>query len=545
MRVDILNLNQELENKKYPEVTSSNIISYKSSEPDPQGLASYELFGRPGTQERKTTFGWINLYEKFLHPHCFYVLRRLQKNITECIFGEAEFYVWKGKLIKLKKGEEKPVNAKSGTGLKFLYNIWDELNWKPEKGQAQLTFIHRQFLHLLKKEEIFIDKMIVIPPFFRDIDMHNNRPHVLNVLYKRLITNASSLKQASVLFEVFGTTTAHKRIQETLNEIYENFLNIIGGTKGYIHKHLMGKSTDYSARCVISNARYDTEESGTNEVSFDRSAVPLATAIKAGAPFIVYGVRKIVERILSGSKFVWTKTEKGVVERTELADNYLDVISSDHINNLIDLYYSSYEHRLDLFLLPAKNGQKVPLYFSLDQNSQEGTLITSTTENVENIMLDKIIKPMNLTELFYLASYDTIRDKIVYVTRFPVEDQHNIYPSLMNVIPCNRVKKVVINGVVYPRFPITFDSDMNDLNHLFTDTLRLFPSNLPALGGDFDGDMVSIQMIFTNEANEAAKKYIYSKMNILNVANGTMRSFLDVSSWCIYGLTYKNEKKIS
>ena len=542
MKVDILDLQRELEYKKFPEITSANIFSYKSVEPDPEGLASYELFGRPGTEERKTTFGWINLYEKFIHPHCYYVLRRLQRNITECIFGESDFYVWKGDLIKVKKGENAPVNVKVGSGLRFLYNQWDNIDWKPKKDQAFQTATMRKFISAIKKDELFIDKMIVIPPFFRDVDMHSNRPHVLNVLYKRLITNAASIKNVNVLYDVFNSTPAHKKIQETINEIYDNFLNIIGGTKGYIHKHMMGKTTDYSARCVISNPNFNNQTIETQEVTFDKSAVPLATVIKIAAPFIVYGVRKIVERYLKGSKYIYGIDPKGLIRRYELASNYKDVISTDHIENLIDLYYSSQEHRLDKFTFPTKEGFDAPMYLHINSKTKVGNMISDYGGRIEDFFYDGEPIEINLTALFYMAAYETVNDKVVYVTRYPVEDQHNIYPSLMNIIPCNRVAKISIGDITYPRFPITNVDDLKDLNHLFTDTLRLFPSHLPALGGDFDGDMVSLQMVFTEEANKSAKEYIYSKMNILNVSSGTMRTFLDVSSMCVFGLTYRHEQ---
>jgi hypothetical protein len=65
---------------------------------------------------------------------------------------------------------------------------------------------------------------------------------------------------------------------------------------------------------------------------------------------------------------------------------------------------------------------------------------------------------------------------------------------------------------------------------------------LKALGADFDGDTGSIQGVFTNEANAAAKKYIYSKMNILDVGGGTMREISEVASQGAYYLTYRHEK---
>ena len=45
------------------------------------------------------------------------------------------------------------------------------------------------------------------------------------------------------------------------------------------------------------------------------------------------------------------------------------------------------------------------------------------------------------------------KDKAIMITRYPIEDYQNIYPSLMNIIPYSKTKVATVNGVTYPRFP--------------------------------------------------------------------------------------------
>jgi hypothetical protein len=439
-------------------------------------------------------------------------------------------------LIELKKNDEPPKNYKVGTGMEFFYNAWDKLDWKPIKGQAQGTFDRRKFLSLLKKDEIFIDKWLVIPPYYRDIDMQGGKKNEINKLYTRLVTNAAAIKQSSAIFSIFGTTPAHKKIQDTINELYSYFIDLVGGSKGYIHRYVMGKATDFSARCVISGARYDAKSQDDVEVTYSHSATPLSTCIKAFSPFIVYGVRKFIEKIIAGSEFMWNLTDKGTVERQELAPNWKDTIGSENINRLIDLYYESQEHRLDDFTLPLKNGGTTKLWVI----PNEGWDPEESQLPKDQAMIENKWKPVNLTELFYMAAYDTVRDKTIYITRYPIEDQHNIYPSLMNIIPCESYGPRMIENTLYPRFPKAFIG-FASLRVFFIDTLRVFPSYLKALGGDFDGDMVSIQGVFTNEANTDATKYIYSKMNIMDVSGGTMREFSEIASMTAFMITYKHD----
>ena len=104
MNLDILNCDKWVIDNNIPEIKTSNIYSTKSLEPDPDGLGSYEIFGRPGTEERKRTFAYIDLVNKFVHPHCYYELTRLQRNIKDLIAGNSDFYVDDfGKLKEIKQ----------------------------------------------------------------------------------------------------------------------------------------------------------------------------------------------------------------------------------------------------------------------------------------------------------------------------------------------------------------------------------------------------------------------------------------------------------
>jgi DNA-directed RNA polymerase beta' subunit len=540
MKYDIENIEELVKNNNLKEVTSSNIWSTKTKEPDEKGIASYEIFGRPGTEDRKRSFAYISLNDYFIHPHVYNVLLRWNRNLRDLFSGYSQFYVKDGKLIKVKGDDEESKKYKTGTGTKFLYDVWSELNLKPNKNtMVDVTYERVYFLNSLPKDVIFITKWLVIPPFYRDVDMHSNTKNELNKLYCRIINNAVSIKTSQAMFAIFGTTPSHVKIQETLNEIYLSFIDMIGGTKGYIHKHIMGKTTDFAARCIISMAKYDGKTLLDSEVTFTHSCVPLSVIIKAAAPFIIYGVRKVIERILAGSDFIYDLKD-GKVNRIELHPKWVNYISSDNINKLIDLYYESQEHRLDHIMLPGMDNKKYPLYYISDTPE----INVDNKLSFDDMILEGKAKIMNLTELFYMAAYDTVKDKCIYTTRYPIESQHNIYPSLMNIIPCNKYEKRVVEGIEYPRFPILDKEQIKDipLRQLYTDTLIVHPSFLKALGGDYDGDMVSNQIAFTNEANAEAREYITSKTNIISPNGDTMREFSELANMGAFMMTYRYDK---
>lgn len=547
--VDILFCDKWVTDNRIPEVKKGTMFVTGSMEPDPEGLLSYEIFGPPGSIERKKSWGHIDLVNKFMHPHIYYDLCRYQSLYKTLINGQEDFFVdpATGRMTAVTPKTPVPKGCDHGTGIRFLYRVWDKINFNYKNLKSSSTIMRLKLISSFKKEEIFITKLPVMPAFYRDMSSNNDRISEINTMYRKIINNASSLKSTSGMLEVFGVTSSDRKIQETINEIYNYFIDIVGGTKGFIHRNVMGKSTDYSARAVISMPNYDSNSVEETEVDFTKTAIPLSTVCKCFSPFIKYGIKQLVNTILNGSNFIFyldPKTKK--LTREELANNWMDDYESDEMDKLIQLYDTSYEYRLEPFYIRVKNEEigKVPLMWIDSNKSRVDDLNSAVDESKVNSKYS--IRPLTITEALYIAAYKTCNDKCMYITRYPIEDQHNIYPTLINIIPCTNTEKRIFMGEEFPKWPVLPDPNENDakaLNYIFVDTIRVFPTYLKALGGDFDGDQISTQGVFTEEANEACKKYITSKMNIVNVSGGTMREFAEVSMVGLYNLTYRHEQE--
>lgn len=547
--VDILFCDKWVTDNRIPEVKKGTMFVTGSMEPDPEGLLSYEIFGTPGSIERKKSWGHIDLVNKFMHPHIYYDLCRYQALYKTLINGQDDFFVdpATGRMTAVTPKTPVPKGCDHGTGIRFLYRVWDKINFNYKNLKSSSTIMRLKLISSFKKEEIFITKLPVMPAFYRDMSSNNDRISEINTMYRKIINNASSLKSTSGMLEVFGVTSSDRKIQETINEIYNYFIDIVGGTKGFIHRNVMGKSTDYSARAVISMPNYDSNSVEETEVDFTKTAIPLSTVCKCFSPFIKYGIKQLVNTILNGSNFIFyldPKTKK--LTREELANNWMDDYESDEMDKLIQLYDTSYEYRLEPFCIRVKNEDigKVPLMWIDSNKSKVEDLNSAVDESKINSKYS--IRPLTITEALYIAAYKTCSDKCMYITRYPIEDQHNIYPTLINIIPCTNTEKRIFMGEEFPKWPVLPDPNENDakaLNYIFVDTIRVFPTYLKALGGDFDGDQISTQGVFTEEANEACKKYITSKMNIVNVSGGTMREFAEVSMVGLYNLTYRHEQE--
>lgn len=505
--IDLLDIEDYILKLNVKEVTTSAMFSRNSTEPNPDGLLSYTIFGPPGSEQRKTNYGYINLNAKFVHPKVYKDLITLKREIfKDVINGVSAFTVENGELKRVVSTDgtfnvEK--GKKVGTGIEFLYQVWDELDFKPRPEHAQQTKEIRQLLSILKKNEIFVTKWLVIPAFYRDVDLKTNRRNEYNSYYIKLIELASMIKASTIMLNMFSSTDAHRKIQATLNDIYNEFvLNKIGGSKGYIQNSVIGKTTEYSARLVISAADFNSPNPRLAETSYSHSGVPLFAVIKIFLPFIAYGIREFFRTYLGGANFIYAYDSKNKsTVRYEIDPTFEDLLSINNLQKRIDLYEESKIHRLEPVTIKTISPEKreIPILYFDGDLIMTGGQYAEASKNPGFIMenREKLMRPLNWTELFYMVSYNTVNNKLCYITRYPIEDHNSIYPTFMNIIPCKKYNEKTIRGQYYPRFPDFREVqdknyrevNLSLLNTMFPDTLRLFPANLAQLKADFDGKL--------------------------------------------------------
>lgn len=535
MNADILNIDKFVEVEQLKEITTSNMFTKSSSEPDPEGLVSYEIFGDPSSSKRKTTFAYIDLGGTFINPLAYEVLVYLKRTmIQDVVDGNGEFFIRNGEIVKVTQKDLPDPKDDVGAGTVWLKNHFNEIIFKNKSG-SEIVADRINFIKTCTLDEIFITKWLVLPAFYRDVDVYSSKKNDINIMYQFIISQASMLKSSKGMFnDDYIVTDAHKNIQTKINEMYRYFVTFIAGTKAFMQSYVLGKGTDYSARMVISTPKINTESPDDMEVDFGHSATPLPMMLDCFAPFIHYGFKEFVTGKINGSKFLYTRNNKGEIERVELADNWEDCLLKDNIQKLIELYVDSKEHRLDYFTLETKDGRRLPLsYISTSGNSTDPLV---ELKNIE-------ARPLTLCEMFYMICYNTCKDKYVEITRYPVEDRNNIFPTKARIIPFYKTEKRTIDGVEYPMFPVITKKDIEDIDDVgrkFQDTLRMFPTFLKALEADFDGDQTSVDGIFTE--NSGCEEYVYSKANWINIGGGTMRSTGDIVAHTLYALTKEKDE---
>ena len=320
MKINLLDIDKFIENNVCSEVT--NPINFNSDNtPTDDGLFSIKIFGQLGSKDRKNNWGYINLRIHFLSPVMYKLLKELKRNIEKCIMGQGYFIINKnGELVEDPDGEN---------GISFIYNNFEKLKFKntgSTKRENRLDLLSK-----LSKDQIFVDKWLVIPCSLRDYKVPKKEGSrieavdEINELYRKLIRLCGSLSESEG-FAFTGTNT-EASVQMCLNEIYKMLTSSLAKKTGIIHQGLIGKSVDYATRSVISAPRFNVNRWEETPVKFGYTGVPLSQIIVLFYPFFVKYVQDMVE------PFKMDLESKGV--------NVDEEFSEEKINKMVDLFYKA------------------------------------------------------------------------------------------------------------------------------------------------------------------------------------------------------------
>ena len=89
-------------------------------------------------------------------------------------------------------------------------------------------------------------------------------------------------------------------------------------------------------------------------------------------------------------------------------------------------------------------------------------------------------------DLFYLALCDVTQDKMVLITRYPIDSCYNQFPSKVNVYSTKKTEPMVVNGKFYKNYPYIRENLIGtNTTNLFIDTLGISNVYLASIVGDY------------------------------------------------------------
>ena len=445
--------------------------------PTSGGLFSDTIFGTT-THERIKTHAYIELKRKFLHPYVYEVIKKVFSKVEHVCAGESSWVVSDtGELLEIKDQDDK-LYDEDNTGINWFIKNFRKIVFKETGSSARDDRL--KFLENLTEQEMFISKWIVIPVFYRDVDLSTGKASVpeINDEYKNLIQLSNSLSQETIGF--YNNKTMFK-IQTTLVNIRKYGQSLIAKKKGAFQQSVLGKSTDYGARSVISVPSLNwCDVPDDCIVDILHTGIPIAKCCEIGYPFMSKWVLEFFEREFEGRKkmTVYRKnstTGELKIEDIEIVDQ-MEIFTKEFIDKKMKWFIHHFGGRFDPVTIKCKDGTEANMLFTGRGYSRDAGNVKSAT--IAN-------RPMTWTDIFYLAAEETLSDKHVYCTRYPLTDYFGTFPSKCAVLSTIKTAPVIINGKVYPYYPI-IDATLNEgeVTANFIDTASISNLYLKEIGGD-------------------------------------------------------------
>ena len=520
MKLDMFNIRDFIKINKLVPVTSPISLT-PTKMPSNNGIFSYEIFGYT-SDDRKNTFSYIELNGKFLHPQAYKTLQRMG-SLGKIVTREKYAIVVNGK-IHITTQEE---HSDAETGLEFFYNNWEKINWNTTSVTTSIKEVDEddlsldkknrfRFFSLLKKDEVFIDCWLVLPPFYRDVNTEDSTMgDDINKLYNELISRANSLK-SGFGFTSFSNITK-TRIQQLINMIYDITMGPITGksvdvkdngtlhgtSKGaMIRRNLLGRHIDFGGYSVITAPLSSSAETVDDFVKFGTIKLPLQTFMSMTKPFFVNYCTDFFEKIASYIKKIFgsalvkiDSTQWSVTEIDKTLSMFIKTAAEKNTPIQIKIKYRD------------PNDKKIKDYVYIP------IIIEAKSLNEEK----PFKREMTYLDLFYIAAEEIAKDKYSINIRHPVTNYQNSYAAKMTVSATNKTRDIYINIPAadgsndfkrYKHYPCIDDSQLEYKNlekysETDTDLVRAtYIGNgiIKSLGADYDKKIIdrTINYIITN-----------------------------------------------
>lgn len=528
---DVINANIKFLELK--EVTSP-IPFERGAIPTVGGLFSEVIFGVT-QEERRKTWGYINLGTKVFHPYIYEVLCSLQQNIASVCRGEKSWKITdKHDLVEVKDTD--PDYNEDNTGIDWLVSHYKDIVFRKNKSRERNEKI--DMIRTLKPEEVVLDKWLVIPVFFRDIESKDGPLKIppINNEYRNLIRYAQSVKFESI---TMMSNMAKFNIQQTLVNIRKYYQEIIEKSDGFFKQYVVGKNPDYGVRSVISCpvlTQYDIPED--MPIDMNHTGFPLSEVLQGLFPYVKRWIYNwaLNEFESRGNSVLCVdpKTNKSFAAKPV---DPMSKFTPDYIKKKIDGWIDNYESRCDFVTIdiemPDGTIKEVPMRFSGIPYAGD-----HDNKNASGI----VNRPLTWTDLLYMGAEECANDKYAWVTRYPLISYLGTFPTKVFVLSTVETTpmKIVVNGEerLYKYYPkIDVNKSRMEVSISFNETVNMANSMLDAIGGDYDGDTISAKMLYSVEANNEIIDIINSPQHFLNCEGKLIAKATNEGTFTLYNMT--------
>jgi len=522
-RIKPLDPNKLVAVNKLKEITNPIFFSRNNS-PTPDGLLSNDIFGIT-KEERAGTFAYISLGDDiFMHPLHYKIWGKMDKKLIEIVHGTKKFSInSNGEFVEDENGK---------SGIKFVKDNIDMIKIKStgsDKRDKNIDFLNKY------KDYMFINKNIVIPAYYRDVNTDGGYVGVgeINKLYNSILIAVKSLKESKE-YGLSLSDSIKGRVQELILEIYKWFVMEpnLTGKRGIIKRANQSKTTDYSSRLVFSAPNLKVERLEDMIVDLEHSAVPLSSLCVNFFPYMMFYVRRFFENEFSGNPYRMYITKDNKIVTNIRPKDYRLVFSDERIKKEIDRFLSGYSNRFIPIEIPNEENMLIYMKF-------KGYNVTAEEYAKSDLgKLPLLERRLTWCDVFFMAATEIIKDKTIFITRYPIDSMYNQFPTKIVVSSTNITEPMIVNGVFIKNYPKIREADIGtNTSNKFVDTLQVCNAYLGSIGGDYDGDQGTVKPLYSIEANAEVLKQIDSKIHYISLEGTNIMKTTNEGLQSLYNLT--------
>lgn len=531
LNIELLKVDSSL-TRLVPVVSSMDIYESASSTSfHPNGLFSTEIFGRVGDPNRDFAFARIPLKTTILHPVVWQRLIRIKALYGEILTGKA-YAVWDNKLSDFVASNE----LDGSTGYQFFMEHWDKLMFQRSAGtpKGDVTTIRNMRIALIEKykEEALTNNILVMPAGLRDVEVDalgRTKEGEVNPLYRKIMGIANTIadtydKNTNVL------DNARVALQKTFNEIYDKIETMLKDKNGFLQSKWASRRITNGTRNVISAMTKTPTELGlADNVSPNDTIVGLWQTTRGALPI----TRVAMEEFILNEVFQSVEGSVQLIDKKTLKLTSVNVsmksfdlwTTKDGLDKVVNL-----QKEIDLRHAPVDiDGYYLALVYR--PKDKKVFKVFRDIDDLPEWADKKDVHPITLMELIYLSGYKKWNQLKILITRYPVAGEGSIYAS--NVRVATTVKSVTRRELSHD-WTLNESDDTNyataypDFKTLkYVDSLVVANSRLAGLGGDYDGDMVSGNILYTKETIAEVNRHFTSTEAYIDPAGGLRASASD------------------
>lgn len=497
------------------------------------GLFSTAIFGRSGSAERDTRFSYISLNMEIFHPFIFKQLLRLKGLYGDIIAGR-KYAVWDDT-----ENDFVISDAVSGeTGYSYFVSYWQKIVLKGTGSQIRDL---RMQLITKYKDTALTSNVLVLPAGLRDVEITEDgrvKQEVINDDYRTLIsisniisTNKSA--QSSIL------DSSRYSMQLAFNRIYDYFSALLEGKGGFIQRKWGSRRIYNGTRNVIT--AMDTSPpylGGLVGPGINDTVIGLYQLAKGALPktkhYLLSGFLSHVFGGSEGSAMLVNKASlksESVRVSSDIIDRWTTTAGLEKVINS----FAEEHYRSDPIVIKG-------YYLGLVYRGPDNTFkFFSDIDQLPSGLSRKDVYPISLCELLYISGYKEWRKLGIYITRYPVTGVGSIYPSYAYVK--TTVKSCVRRELGPDWQPLEGDENLAIEYPIFdkpsyVNALSPHVSRLQAMGGDFDGDMTSSNVCYTDEAMAELGKLVNTASFYRSHKGGLIASpFVDTINRVLFNMS--------